>query len=230
MIRPAALLLPAVIVIAAGIAAGTAAQDPTISILVRAGGQNGPVQIVGLKRPEKQGHDPLVHFRNTSSKKTARIWVEAIISGRDGKVVRISSNSSNQLRPAERSVPPGGEGWAREPVLQSSRLVTAGKDLHSNCLQVTVLVSSVDFDDGTSWNRDQGKNGISWTLPTRLGGEDSCKNSTATDAEVGQITGAGIRSLHVDKPADHGEVDSYSFSCALTPKQGGEGLVATCSF
>lgn len=223
MIRRAALPLIAAIMVVVG----SAAQDPTISVLVRAGGQDSPVQIIGLRRPEKQNHDPLVHFRNTSTKTTTHILIEAIISGRDGKVIRTSSNSPNQLWPAERSVPAGGDGWAHETVLHPARLVTAGKDLHSNCLQVTVLVLSVDFDDGTSWNRDQGKNGISWTLPTQL--EDPCKNSTATEAEVSQIIGAAVLS-YADKPADHGEVDSYSFSCALTAKQGGGGLVAKCTF
>lgn len=67
-----------------------------MAILVSVAAQESPVQVVGIKLPEKSGHDPLVHIRNTSSKETARIWVEAIISARDGRITRINSNDPNE--------------------------------------------------------------------------------------------------------------------------------------
>ena len=225
--RALALLLIAFLGI---VAASLAIEDPTISALVRVGGQESPVQAVGLKAPKREDHYPLVHLRNTSAKQTARILIEAVIAGRGGKVARIQSNSSTNLWPAERAIPPGGDTWAHEAVLESSHLVTGGKGLRSSCLQVTVLVLRVDFADGTSWDRDQNKKGISWTMPTHLDQEDTCKNATATEDQAGQIVGAGFRWSRLDNPAGDEEVDSYSFSCSLVPAKGRDGLTAICPF
>ncbi|PYX52986.1 MAG: hypothetical protein DMG76_27335 [Acidobacteria bacterium] len=80
--RALALLLIAFLGI---VAASLAIEGPTISVLVRVGGQESPVQTVGLKAPRREDHYPLVHLRNTSVKQTARILIEAVIAGRAGR-------------------------------------------------------------------------------------------------------------------------------------------------
>jgi hypothetical protein len=217
------------LLVAVGSAVGLAAGDPTVAVLVRVAAQDGPVQVVGIKLAERPSHDPMVHLRNASSKDTVRTWVEAVISGRDGKITRISSNASNELWPAERAIRPASDAWAHEVVLESSRLVMAAKNLRSNCLNVTLLVKNVDFADGTSWDRDHGQKGVSWTYPTQEHAEDPCRNSTATESEVSQIAGAGHRTGSDSETAhDHDEVQFYSFSCSLVP--GNHGLIAMCPF
>jgi hypothetical protein len=226
MVRFAVLAL--IIAVPLGVSS-TAGTEPTIGLSIRVAGQDNPVQVVGLRRPGRSSHDPLVHLRNTSSKQTARIWIEAIIAGRDGKVARIQSNSPNQLWPEERAIPPGGDGWAHETVLQSARLVIAGKDLHSNCFRVTVLVLSVEFGDGSSWRRDLNQKGVSWTYPAESGTEDPCRDSTASESEVAQITGGGFRaSSDLDASSGEEDVQSYGFTCRLIRK--GERLIAMCPF
>ena len=225
MTRALIFTLLSVLLAYAGIGGG----DPSVAVLVRVASQESPIQVVGIKLPEKPSHDPLVHFRNASSKETAHIWVEAIISGRDGKTTRINSNDPNERWPGERVIRPEGDQWAHEVVLQSSHLVVAARTLHSNCLNVTVLVKNVEFADGTSWDRDQGQKGISWTYPTQPRPEDPCKDSTATESEVSQIAGVGHREgSDSDTADDHEEVQFYSFSCSLVPKN--HGFVAMCPF
>lgn len=227
MARSFVLTLFVVVLLSVNSTAGTG--EPTIAVSIRVAEQNSPVQVVGLRTPGGTSHDPLVHFRNTSEKQTSRIWVEAIIAGRDGKVARIQSNSPNQLRPEERSISAGGDGWAHETVLQSSRLVTAGKGLRSNCFRVTVLVLSVEFADGTSWHRDQGQKGVSWTYPSQPAIPDPCEISNANESDVALIAGAGFRaSSDSDVGSSQEEVQSYGFSCHLIRK--GERLVAMCPF
>ena len=224
------LILALLIAIPLAVGRSVPADESAIGVLLRVAGQDSPLQIVGLRKPEKFSHDPLVHLRNTSSKQTTRIWIEAIIAGRDGKVARINSNYPNVLWPEERVISPGGDGWAHETVLQSTHLLTAGKDFHSNCLRVTVLVLSVDFADGTSWHRDQSQKGVSWTYPSQPDPEDPCKISNANESDVAQIAGAEFRA---PSDSDAGgssqeEVQFYGFSCHLARK--GERVVAMCPF
>ncbi len=201
-------------------------QAPTVAAAVRVAGQDGPVQVVGLRRPEETAHYPLVHLRNASSRATKSIVIEAIIRNRDGRVHRVSSNDPNLLWPDERKIPAGAEGWVHEVVLQSSRLIFAAKSLRSNCVNVTVLVARVEFSDGSSWNRDEGQKGISWTYPAESPQEDPCKSSTAGGAELAQITGAELESPNPAKPNEDDELQNYSFSCSLLARNG--KLVARC--
>lgn len=225
MMRPSVLAL----LVALSGTVCPAAGDPTVAVVVRVATQDSPVQVVGIKLAQRSNNEPLVHFRNTSPKETSHIWMEVIISGRDGRITRVNSNAPNELWPAERAIRPSSDGWAHEVMLQSSRLVIAAKSLHSNCLNVTVLVKNVEFADGTSWDRDQGQKGVSWTYPTQAHAEDPCKNSTATESEVSQIAGAGHREgSDSDAAHDDDEVQFYSFSCSLVPRN--HGLIAMCPF
>lgn len=227
MARSVILALITAIPLAIGLSEAT--EESTISVRIRVAGQDSPIQVVGLKKPEKRSHSPLVHLRNTSSKQTARIWIEAIIAGRDGRVARTNSNSPNLFWPEERAIMPGGDRWAHETVLQSAHLLIAGKDLHSNCLRVTVLVLSVEFADGSSWHRGQNQEGVSWTYPSQSDAEDPCKDSTANESDVARIEGVGFSAAsNLDADPEQNELQSYGFSCRLIGK--GEKLVAMCPF
>jgi hypothetical protein len=204
-----------------------ARQVPTVVVRVGLESQDSPVQVLGLKRPERPDHYPLVHLRNTSSRQTVQIWIAALVRGRDGKVVRINSDEPNERWPAERTIPPGDDAWAQEIILQSGRLVFAGKNLHSSCLDVTIIVMRVEFADGSLWNQNPDQNEISLGIPRQSDGEDACKNSTATEAEVEQIAGFGMQPTpNLDVSVMRDEVQSYSFSCSLVLKKG--GLIALC--
>jgi hypothetical protein len=194
--------------------------DATVVTRVRVLQHDGPVQILGIKPWDVSGPEPYVHMRNTSSSKTSRIWVEVIIGGGQGNVVRTNSNAPNQLWPAERAISPGAEAWARESVLTSSALLMAAKELRSNCISVGVLVMRVDFEDGTSWR--------SSASTTALGKTDKalpCGGATASEDEIGRLV-----SINSVRPQDSSaEVQSYSFTCSLESKEG-RRIVGSCPF
>ena len=209
-------------------------RDPTVVTKLRILHQDAPVQILGMKLPyrsERQaGHyEPSVHLRNTSSSKTSRIWVEAIITDPQGHVVSTDSNGPNELRPAERVISPGAEGWVRETVLRSDTFLMAAKRLRSNCISVDVLVMRVDFADGTSWNPDRPKRLAASKLPERIDETVGCSSATASEGEIGGLTSVQFMSgQELRGPKDSFELQSYSFSCSLH-SDGGQ-IVGSCPF
>lgn len=175
--------------------------------------------------------EPSVHLRNTSERRTKAIWTEAIISNENGQITRTNSNVPNVRWPAERTIAPSAESWARETVLRSSSLIMGAKRLHSNCLTVDIVIMAVDFDDGTSWQLSAGNNDRSAgaTLPDHLDEAETCSNATASHSEVDTLAGANTvsRPSPVRRPPS-GEVQSYSFTCTLKSQSGMS--IATCPF
>src|SRR5271163_624225 len=117
-------------------------QDDAITLTLRvANYKDAPVQLVGLKHADEAGSEPYVHFRNVSSVKTSRVWVEAVVSSPDsgGKILsRMNSNVPNQRWPAERMIEPGADVWAHETALRSDSLVIHDKEVQTKCLFVTI--------------------------------------------------------------------------------------------
>lgn len=202
-------------------------RDPTVVTKLRILPQDAPVQILGMKLPDGSGHEPSVHLRNTSSSTTSRIWVEAIITDPQGHFVSTNSNAPNELRPAERVIAPGAEGWAQETVLRSVGLLMAAKQLRSNCVSVDVLVMRVDFEDGTSWNLDRSKRLAASRLPEKMDETVTCSNATASEDEIGSLAGVQIRAKS-HRPQDSSEFQSLSFSCSLHSDEG--HILGSCPF
>jgi hypothetical protein len=208
-------------------------RDPTVVTKLRILQQDAPVQILGMRLPDRSerqaGHfEPSVHLRNTSSSKTSRIWVEAIITDPRGHVVSTNSSSPNGW-PAERVISPGAEGWARETGLRSDTFLMAAKRLRSNCISVDVLVMRVDFADGTSWNPDRPKRLAASKLPESIDETVGCSSATASEDEIGRLTSIQFTSnQELPRPQDSSEVQSYSFSCSLHSNEG--QIVGSCPF
>jgi hypothetical protein len=158
------------------------------------------------------------------------IWTLAIISNAEGQTLQTNSNVPNLTWPAERSIAPSAESWARETVLTSNNLVTVGKGLHSNCLSVYIMIMVVDFDDGTSWHLGLGNHGQAGaTVPEHIEDAVTCSNATATQSEVDELGGAitASRLSPVRHPPSE-EVQSYAFACALKSRL--DRTFATCPY
>lgn len=207
-------------------------QESTVVVKLRVLKQDGPVQILGLQFAVEPEREPSVHLRNASGQRTKAIWTEAIISNENGQIARTNSNVPNVRWPAERSIAPSAESWARETVLRSSSLVMEAKRLHSNCLTVDIVIMAVDFDDGTSWHLSAGNDrpaGVGATLPEHVDEAETCGNATATQSEVDNLVGVATvsRKSPVRRPPS-GEVQTYSFACTL--KSQSDKTIATCPF
>lgn len=204
-------------------------EGPTVIARVRILKQESPLQILGVRFAEETWPAPYVHFRNNGASRTSRIWVEAVVNGSKGRVTRISSNSPNELWPAERSIDPGADGWAREIVLSSNSLIPAGARLHSNCVLVDILIVKVDFEDGTSWRPEKGKRLEGPKFPEQSYDGFSCGDATASQNDLGQLVGATLTSGKTNSSqVPSGEVQSYEIRCSLH-SEGGRKL-ASCPY
>jgi|HubBroStandDraft_6_1064221.scaffolds.fasta_scaffold834431_2 hypothetical protein len=93
---PVCLLTFATCIIASQVLAQSVS---VITLTLRAANyEDAPVQLLGLKHADESGSEPYVHFRNVSSVKTSRIWVEAVVNASDegGRILsRTNSNIPN---------------------------------------------------------------------------------------------------------------------------------------
>jgi len=187
------------------------------------------VHVIGLARPQKLTRYPSVRLRNSSPLSTKDIWIETIISGREGRIARITSHVSSARSPGGRVIPAHDDGWIQEPGLQSSSLVLFAGELRSNCLRVTVVFAKVDFADGSSWNSDQDQGQASPNYPDREDSGTPCKGSTATQAELEKLARAQYDKTSAEQEAhDPSEARAYFFICSLVPDS--SGLVAMCPY
>ena len=203
-------------------------QESGVTMVVGIAGKDGPVQVIGLKRPQRPSRYPLVHVRNSGTETTKQIWMEAIISGGANKTVHIDSDVFRSRSSAERGIGPHNDGWVQEPKLQSSALVLFAKQLHSDCLKVAVLVTRVEFTNGSSWNRDQSQKPDWLILPEEAGIGDPCKQSAVSDSDLELLTSAEYVEAPDGEVPDSTEVRTYLFSCPLVHRSG--GFVAMCPF
>lgn len=216
----ACLVAPLLFLVSAAYA-GSREQDPTVLIRVRVFSQVGPVRILAMRLPGGPGHAPLVHLQNASSIKTVRLWVDAIISNSEGRTIRTDSNGSNLSN--EHRIAPGADVWAAEAALASGNLLMAARELRSNCISVRVLIGRVDFADGSHWGpRNE------TALFARDADNVSCRDrGTALQGEVERIAGTTYETGSA--PYSSAQVQSYSVSCSLESKGGGQ-IFGLCPF
>lgn len=190
--------------------------NPAVVINVRLMPQDGPVRILGMRIPgmlveHLARRVPLVHLRNLSSKKTSRVWVEAVIGSPRGRAVRSESGMAEILWPKEHEIAPGAEVWSKETVLESSNLLEVAKYLDSACIFVDVRVGAVQFVDGTRWIVTGKSARYPWDAE-RVG---NCSGATASEDEIGGLQGSRFPGSAPPKLQLPGEVQSFSFTCVL---------------
>lgn len=220
------------LICATAICAGTASQDDRLTLTLRVANRiDAPLEIIGLKRAEEAGKEPLVHFRNNSSLKTSRIWLEVIVTDHQHQklMLRTNSNSPNLSWPAERVIEPGSDGWAHESELSSHSILTTLSEFpHARCVSATVSVMNVVFEDGSSWWYDEKGKGV--TFPDDVSQEDLCKNSPSTGPETHELSGPAVKHTRgPEKLLNWEKQNSYSVSCPVILVRG-EKYYAACPF
>jgi hypothetical protein len=195
-------------------------QDGVIRMTLRvANYDDGPVQILGLKHAEEADKEPSVHLRNTSSVKTAGIWLQAEIRDLSDPQKRPSRTTSNL--PTQYSsgvIDPGADVWTHERVLRGDVLADFARELHARCLSARISVGRVDFVNGTYW--EAGAHGAekSWKYaddPSR--NQDLCQNSTSAKTEEHEFAGVKLwRDMpQREKSINWLDENSYSISCPV---------------
>ena len=212
------------------ICAGTPNQDDRLTLTLRVANRiDAPLEIIGLKRAEEAGKEPLVHFRNNSSLKTARIWLEAIVRDPREVMARTNSNSPNLRWPAERVIEPGSDSWAHESELSSHYILIAlNEHPRSRCIIATAWVMNVEFADGSSWwYQDKAQPA---TFPDGISQGDLCNNSQSTGTEIHELAGPALRHTRdPEKYINWEKQNSYSISCPVI-RLHDEKYYAACPF
>jgi hypothetical protein len=220
------------------LAAGSPGDEVKVTILVVTATQDSPIQVVGIKLPDKAGDPPIVKFHNLSNKQIQQFSVMAMVgnpekadrvedSGPGHEVVTGKSQNDRIYWPEEQMILPHGYREAHIGVLSSDGLLAWGQSLHSNCLHAALVVAEVDFSDGTSWTpKSMREYQAIWKRSVQPDSTKSCEHSPAVEEALTQWEGAV--GYHADLPTGAGPdfVSSFSLVCHLRPV-GGE-LTAAC--
>jgi len=194
-------------------------------VTVRAAGQAGPLQIIGL-RPPQSGRSPniAIHLRNTSNKATDDYWVEPLVRvhGSTGEVWD-HANAHAAERLGHGVIPPGGEVWNEEmAILSPMTVVAAARGLHSTCLRITPVVMQVYFADGSKWRFDDSEIGDALDRGNRVDNGPACSEPASVNNDLAQLTDfIEFDGRHSDpehslfRSVDPSGVQSFSFSCYL---------------
>jgi len=183
-----------------------------VRVSVTTAKQQGPIQVLGFKRPQSIHEDPLVHLRNVSSVQAIHVWMEILARGPSGLYTSRGSPGT-QAMSADRVIPRGGEVWVHESALKSFGLFEPAKPIPA-CLELQPLISRVDFADGTKWYMDPHDREDVLSSPFPVGQGD-CDNSAIAAAEWARFKGPGFRDNGTWKAPDADEVDAYSYTCTL---------------
>jgi hypothetical protein len=201
--------------------------ETAVNVSVSAAGQHGPLQIVGLRPPER-GHGNAIDMllRNTSNIATVDYWVQPLVVARDRLgPVWDKTNAHAAIRPGYGVIGPGGETWSQEmSVLSLTTVMIAAKDLHSTCLRITPVILEVHFADGTKWNLDKIDDALN--RADKVNSEPACAGSRAAESDFAQLSMIieGVGASHSNPAAsdrsffrsvDRNGVQSFSFSCGL---------------
>jgi len=204
-----------------------AGPDIWVTVFVTVARQDCPLQIKGFKLPEKVGDPARVLVHNASQKQIREFALETLIGSREpssGKEARkigwISSTSepASSLKWAlERNLPPDGYGETHDSILASHNLVSRGRQLRSNCLHVAVIVRHIEYQDGTTWHFESGREQETWENSLGTGNSASCdKPSGAQEAMDRLEPGAGYnKSFGALTHANQEPLQSYTVSCPV---------------
>jgi hypothetical protein len=218
-------LIISILLVSSGYGVNSSDRGAAVNVTVRAAGQEGPLQIIGL-RPPQFGRSTFIaiHLRNTSDKATEDYSVKPLVQAPNSTgEVWDHTNAHAAIRPGYGVIPPGGEVWNEEiPVLSPTTVASAARDLHSTCLQITPVVLGVQFADGATWKSDISEMGDALARGNRVDNGPACGGAVGANNDLGQLKNIiEISSRHFDsdhslfRSVDPSGVQSFSFSCYL---------------
>ena len=209
--------------------------DVNIVVVVTTVKQESPLQIVGLKLPDKVGGAPVVVLRNASNKQILGFHAAAAIGNpevdnAEQPIATPSTSSSSNLDWPEGPIPPipaNSEREARGKILRSHLLAAWGGRLHSSCLHVAAFILSVEFADGTTWQLENLQDRQIWKSSLGSDSTKTCGHSFAVESALQEWDGAsGYVQTGSPIHLDASTVQSYSVTCQLRSLEG--KLVAIC--
>ena len=220
-------LAAALFVLLPSLAGGSPTGDVNIVVFVTTVKQESPLQIVGLKLPDKVGGAPVVVLRNASSKQIVGFHVAAAIGNPEAdnaeQPIAISTNSDWPEGP----IPANSEREAHRMILRSHWLAAWGGRLYSSCLHVAAIIRSVEFADGTTWQLENLEDRQIWKSSLGSDSTKTCDHSSAVESALKEWDGAsGYVQTGSPIHLDASTVQSYSVTCPLRSLEG--KLVAIC--
>jgi hypothetical protein len=229
-------------------------ENLVVKLFVTTVKQDSPVQVVGFKYPDKGpgytasdrdteascllgGYCPKVVLHNAVAKDVRFIAVEGLMGDpardEDGEaeypyreVEVLSSNNWKSTSP--RLIAANGESEFGSATLWPVTTVgVALKTVESTCLLVAVIVTRVEFSDGTVWAHDPKQNATLWRDSVANETAGSCqKSSGATDTLKQLVTSwSGAPPPHSSTDT----IESYSVACPVRKTKDGK-LVAVCAW
>lgn len=198
--------------------------------------EDAPLQIAALRLPDPSSRWTLAILNNRSSKPVRAFWIGVIFdrpdeTGDPGGGVRYREFVGTSSGPVQAApgitVSPEQQLQSQYQVLQSHALAYLAKLVGSNCVHAAVVISRVDFEDGTNWEFDQKQASQLWrdTLATRSG--NACGHDRALEGTLRRLDGSGYESGPFMRMSPR-EAESYSFSCVLCTM--GTRWIAMCPF
>jgi len=227
-------LAAALFVVLPSLAGGSPTGDVNIVVVVTTVRQESPLQIVGLKLPDKVGGAPVLVLRNASSKQILGFHAAAAIGNpkadarHDAEQPITPNTNSSILDWPEGPIPANSEREAPGKVLRSHLLAAWGGRLHSRCLHVAAIILSVEFTDGTTWRLENLQDRQIWKSSLDSDSTKTCgDHSSAVESALKEWDGAsGYEETGSPIHLDASTVQSYSVTCQLRRLEG--KLVAIC--
>jgi hypothetical protein len=203
-----------------------------VQVTVTVAGQDGPLQIVGLRTPDWHRSVSIsMHVVNTSNKDTEDYSIEAQVVARDrqAQVWRTNDHAAVEWtgNPADRprggAILAHGETWTQiMGPLSASVFMLAARDLRSTCLEVTPVVLEVHFADGSQWRLDE-----SHQWGRSPGNPPACPGSSVAEKDWERMNATEFFDRQMDpehslfRSVDLNGVQSFSFSCYVRRKDDG---------
>ncbi len=211
---------------------GASASRLSVNLLYTIAKQDSPLQIAGFKLPGKPGGYPKILLHNTTDKEITFFYLIGLsgnprgVGGQDPKTVTGVGQTSKWVQP-EPVIAPKGAAELDATFLRPLTTAFNAISLRSNCLHVAVIVTEVQFSDGTAWHSDSRQNQAMWKDSLRPESTVSCDSSPDVAETLKQVASesySGAPSTHLSSDT----VQSYSVACPV--RAIGRDLVAVCDW
>jgi hypothetical protein len=228
-------------------------ENLVVKLFVTTVKQDSPVQVVGFKYPDKGpgypsgdgseasclsgGYCPKVVLHNATAKDVTFIAVYGLVGDpalhEDGDaeyphtgVEVLSLNNWKSTSP--RLIAANGESEFGSATLWPVTTVGIGlSTVESTCLQFAVIVTRVEFSDGTVWAHDPKQNAPLWRDSIAGGTAGSCRNSSGAADTLKQLITS--RSALPPAHSSNDTMESYSVACPVRKNKDGK-LFAVCAW
>lgn len=205
----------------------------TITVDVTTVKEDGPVQVVGLKLPDKPLGAPRVVIRNTTAKEVRQTQLQYFEGNPE---VVDDTNAKSVLAPGpdslwasqEHVIAPNGDAEFRtdnfKPVILAG---ISSQHLDSNCLHVVVFIGKVEFSDGTVWEVDPKQAQTFWEDSIRPESLGSCDNSPKAQEMLKQVNWFAVSGAPPPRSSSE-TVQFFSATCTVSKREG--RLIAVCDW